>query len=239
MRRSQRGFTLLEILIAVLVLAIGLLGFAALQMGGLAGAQDNAMRAQALTVAGDLADRLRANREYLAIDRRVTALANLSASAWDAQDGNLYTPAPGANQTWATLGRSTDGADCATAAACPSTGCSLRQMAARDVYESCLLAKERLAGRGLIETQCNDSTNLPARRNPYSGGTYGTHPWRQPALLAAGNDNDACSPGSRISIRVSWPRQIHRNAGERGPADSVALAGCPAGRDCVILEVQP
>ncbi len=56
-----KGFTLLEILIAMLVLAFGLLGLAGLQTAGLRNNQSAIHRSQATQLAYDIADRMRAN----------------------------------------------------------------------------------------------------------------------------------------------------------------------------------
>jgi type IV pilus assembly protein PilV len=56
-----RGFSLVEVLVAVVVLSIGLLGLAALQVSGLRVGQSSFYRAQAAQFATDMADRLRAN----------------------------------------------------------------------------------------------------------------------------------------------------------------------------------
>ncbi|WP_045223697.1 type IV pilus modification protein PilV [Methyloterricola oryzae] len=61
MNRLNGGFTLLEVLVSVLVLAIGLLGMAALQMTGLSNNYSAYLRSQATQIAYDLADRMRAN----------------------------------------------------------------------------------------------------------------------------------------------------------------------------------
>jgi len=55
------GFTLIEVLIAVLVLAVGLLGMAGLQVTGLRNNQSAYYRSQATQLAYDMADRMRAN----------------------------------------------------------------------------------------------------------------------------------------------------------------------------------
>ncbi|MBI5041482.1 MAG: type IV pilus modification protein PilV, partial [Gammaproteobacteria bacterium] len=60
-RTASAGFTLLEVLIAVVVLSIGLLGIAGLQTTGLRNNQDAYARTQATTLANDMADRIRAN----------------------------------------------------------------------------------------------------------------------------------------------------------------------------------
>ena len=60
------GFTLLEVLIALVVLSIGLLGIAALQGVGLRTSHGAHLSAQASLLAYDMADRMRANPETLA-----------------------------------------------------------------------------------------------------------------------------------------------------------------------------
>ena len=58
---KNAGFTLIEVLIAMLVLAVGLLGLAGLQVAGLKNNQSAYNRSQATQLAYDLADRMRAN----------------------------------------------------------------------------------------------------------------------------------------------------------------------------------
>lgn len=58
----QSGFTLIEILISLIVLAVGFLGLAALQTGSIQGTQNTYYRTQADMLANDLAERMRANR---------------------------------------------------------------------------------------------------------------------------------------------------------------------------------
>ena len=56
------GFTLLEVMIALLILSIGLLGIAALQANSLKVNHGAYQRSQAIFLAYDMMDRLRANR---------------------------------------------------------------------------------------------------------------------------------------------------------------------------------
>lgn len=59
--QGQRGMTLIEILITVLVLAVGLLGMASLTVGSLKNNQGAFLRTQASILAYDIADRMRSN----------------------------------------------------------------------------------------------------------------------------------------------------------------------------------
>jgi type IV pilus assembly protein PilV len=61
-RRVARGFTLVEVLIALVVLSIGLLGIAALYLETLRANRTALFRTHAVTLTADLADRIRANR---------------------------------------------------------------------------------------------------------------------------------------------------------------------------------
>jgi type IV pilus assembly protein PilV len=60
-RRASKGFTLVEILVALVVLSIGLLGVAALQLMSLRSNHASALRSQATFLAYDIVDRMRAN----------------------------------------------------------------------------------------------------------------------------------------------------------------------------------
>lgn len=57
----QRGVSLIEVLISLLVLSIGLLGSASLQITGLKLNHSSYLRTQAVVQAHDMADRIRAN----------------------------------------------------------------------------------------------------------------------------------------------------------------------------------
>jgi type IV pilus assembly protein PilV len=91
MMKNQNGFTLIEVLIAVVLLAGGLLGLAALQAAGLSNNQSAYNRSQATQLAYDIADRMRANptaaASYLADPSLVDAPASACSSS-----ANLCTP---------------------------------------------------------------------------------------------------------------------------------------------------
>jgi len=58
---KQSGFTMLEVLVAIVVLSFGLLGLAGLQADGLRNNTSAYMRSQATLMAYDMMDRMRAN----------------------------------------------------------------------------------------------------------------------------------------------------------------------------------
>jgi type IV pilus assembly protein PilV len=60
-RKSAVGFTLLEVLVALLILLIGLLGIAGLLIKGQRASYESYQRQQALALAQDMAEKIRAN----------------------------------------------------------------------------------------------------------------------------------------------------------------------------------
>ncbi len=75
------GFALIEVLIAVFVLAIGILGAGAIQTIGLQANQGAYVRSQAMFLASDIVDRIRANRSalstYAGVDTSTTTAPTL------------------------------------------------------------------------------------------------------------------------------------------------------------------
>jgi len=65
-RPRQGGFTLVEVLVSVLIFAIGLLGLAALQFTSLRSSHDAYLRSQVTQLSYDIADRMRLNQPGLA-----------------------------------------------------------------------------------------------------------------------------------------------------------------------------
>lgn len=61
--RNSSGFTLVEVLIALIVLSIGMLGIAALYLESLRASRSALYRTQAVTLASDIADKIRTNRD--------------------------------------------------------------------------------------------------------------------------------------------------------------------------------
>ena len=60
---TAAGFSLIEVLVALVVLSVGLLGLAALQQNAVRFNHDAYLRSQATVLAYDIADRIRGNRQ--------------------------------------------------------------------------------------------------------------------------------------------------------------------------------
>lgn len=80
-RKTQSGLSLLEVLVSIVVLAIGLLGLAGLQMTALKSGHSAYMRSQATVLAYDLADRMRASR-VAALAGAYDSTSNADRLAW-------------------------------------------------------------------------------------------------------------------------------------------------------------
>lgn len=61
LRNAAGGFTLVEVLIALVIMSVGMLGIAGLYVHSMQAARTSLFRHQAVTLAGDVADRIRAN----------------------------------------------------------------------------------------------------------------------------------------------------------------------------------
>lgn len=59
--RKVRGFTLIEVLIALIIMSVGMLGIAGLYVHSMQAGRTSMLRHHAVILAGDIADRIRAN----------------------------------------------------------------------------------------------------------------------------------------------------------------------------------
>jgi len=103
-RHSMRGFTLLEVLVAIVVLSIGLLGLAGLMASSLKNSHSAYQRTQATWLAYDALDRMRANRQVamaggynlaLGATPGGSALAAIDLGEWDAALANTLPAGKG------------------------------------------------------------------------------------------------------------------------------------------------
>lgn len=91
-RTTPRGFTLIEVLITLLVIAVGVLGLAALQGRSHLAAVESAQRAKAISVSNDMASRINLNRDNLAAYVTATPLGTGDALDQDDCAGMAYGP---------------------------------------------------------------------------------------------------------------------------------------------------
>ncbi len=137
--RRVDGFTIIEVLISLIVLSVGLLGLASLQVVGLQNTQGGAQRAQATNLAYDITDRMRTN------PAAVTAGSYNLAAPVTTGMGGMGAPNPGTIVM----------VDCFGAAA----NCSAAQMAAHDLGQwRTQLGAYLNNGTGAIATVDNGTT---------------------------------------------------------------------------------
>ena len=87
--RLQRGVSLIEVLVAMTVLAIGLLGMAALLGNAMQFNQGSQARTQAVLLSNDMAERVRANRPNRAAYTMVVAVDDMNCDPSWAPDVSL------------------------------------------------------------------------------------------------------------------------------------------------------
>lgn len=109
----QRGSSLIEVLITLLIFSVGMLGMAALQLNALQGTVDSAQRSQSTWILQDIAERIRANPQGTAANY---AAAPACAALPVNRCADYYNPATGAKVN--------------------ASNCSAAQMAAFDRWEA-------------------------------------------------------------------------------------------------------
>lgn len=133
-RSRQQGFSLLEVLIAMLILGVAVMGFAGLQVRALQSTGVAHVRSQAMTLATDTSERIRANR-------------SVAASAVYLTPANWTDALPtGEPSTWANTCLLTSTA---------SDGCTDVQMALFDIREVRYIASQVLPNGTVNVSNCD------------------------------------------------------------------------------------
>jgi len=179
---AQRGFTMLEVMITLVVFAIGMLGMAGMQVIAKKNNFEAAQRTAATALAYDIIERMRANP---------TQLQEFA--------GDASTP-PGA------LGGASRGTSAPTPN-CASTSCSAYQLSQYDLWEweqaldgASEVSNGNSAGGLALPTACLSTTVASGATN--RSGLYAVAiAWRSAAKVnnptyAASTDPEACGAGS-------------------------------------------
>lgn len=127
---SQQGFGLIEVLVALLVLSIGILGYAGLQLQAINSTEVAHYRTQAIAIADDLAERIAANPEseavYLDTDKwKLQQFPSTMPSGWDK---------------------------------CISSACTSTEMAENDILQIGTQAAQLLPGGQVSASECSSSS---------------------------------------------------------------------------------
>lgn len=129
--RCAGGFTLLEVLVAVFVLAVGILGAAATQLTALRTRHQSSLMSNGVQLASSLADSMRANRETMRAADSANPYLQLQ---YEVADGAPQAP---------------------TASCFAGAGCSAAQLADAELYQfKNALRAGFPAGRAVV---CRDS----------------------------------------------------------------------------------
>ncbi len=129
----------MEVLITILVVSIGLLGYAALQMGALNSSLDSFSRSQASIILEDAAARMRNNAEYMRSD----------AGSANAYTGDVN---PKAVFHWCDIE-----SGIIPEASCDSdSSCSMDDLAKQDIFEVCSSLVDTKIPTGIIGASCFD-----------------------------------------------------------------------------------
>ena len=70
--RKSKGFSLVEVLIALVIMSVGMLGIAGLYVHSMQAGRTSLFRHHAVTLAGDIADRIRANPRAAGVPCSIT-----------------------------------------------------------------------------------------------------------------------------------------------------------------------
>lgn len=126
---ASRGMSLVEVMVAVLVLGIGVMGYAALQVRSVRMSEDTYSRSQAMAIAQDAVERIRAN---------LNSLGDYYSANWGA------APTAPANA-------------CSYTGAAPAA-CTPAQLAAEDIFQLKTIARSMLPTGSISVQSCDQLT---------------------------------------------------------------------------------
>jgi type IV pilus assembly protein PilV len=151
---QTRGFSLVEVLVALLVISIGLLGIAKMEALALSNTNGGRLRALAALQAESLASTMQAERNYwgniaadLTIDISTSAGSTTINSTDNSASVNATITCAASSST--TIGACTGGLNCAT-----TTPCNAQTMAAYDLQQWAGRLQQ-LLGTDIVEIKCN------------------------------------------------------------------------------------
>ncbi|MGM0517416.1 MAG: type IV pilus modification protein PilV [Pseudomonadota bacterium] len=116
-RKHHEGFSLVEVLVALVVLSIGVLGVAALHATALKNNSSSYVRSQMTLAAYDLADRMRANRQA-ALDGEYDAISGAEHAACEGAAPGCTAKEMAEHDVWAWKDHLTDIVPDATGIVC-------------------------------------------------------------------------------------------------------------------------
>ena len=146
--RGSRGFTILEVLVAIVVLALGLIGGTEMQLVAMHTRHQSALLSQAVQLAAGLAERMRANAAQMRLADGANPYLGLNYDSYAEPD-----PAPPATLCY------TAGAYCDSA-----------QLAQFDLYELKTMVHAALPGGRVVVCRDNGAWQGHSLRWECSGG---------------------------------------------------------------------
>ncbi|MES9850932.1 MAG: type IV pilus modification protein PilV [Candidatus Thiodiazotropha sp. L084R] len=142
-RSSCKGMTMIEVLVAAVIIGVGLLGVASLQVTALQGASNAEYRSRATDLIASLADRMRANLDGVDINSYSDATANTAADCAN-PPATICAMTPNATNTSGV------------------TQCDPAEMAAFDLWEvRCSNGVQNSLPRGLMSIACTEGAAPP------------------------------------------------------------------------------
>lgn len=136
---GQRGMSLIEVMVALLVLGIGVMGYAALQLRSVKMSEDTYARSQAMSIAQDAIERVRANVDGLKAE--IEGSSTYLTVNWGAD-----------------LPAAESRSNCTYTDAIPADPCDASEMVENDVFELRTMASTMLPSGAIAVAPCSQLT---------------------------------------------------------------------------------